>query len=254
MTMTGRTTNTTIITGGTGGIGAETALRRLVASPGRHVALVDLHAETVPDLLSEYKDRVGLYSCDVTEPEDVARTAALIAAELPPADSLVNGAGIVHNAASIDIDIRAFRKMQAVHVDGSLLWCQALARSLNGAPGAIVSIGSIAGQFGHPRRVAYGVAKAAIHSMTKTLAVEWAPLNIRVNAVAPGYIETPMLKEVARIGLVNTEVSASWAAMKRLGAPVEVANTIHFLLSDEASFITGHILNVDGGFAVLKAE
>ncbi len=251
MTMTQRTT---IITGGTGGIGAETALRRLSASPERHVALVDLHAKTVPDLLSEYEDRVGLYPCDVTQPADVTRVAAQIAAELPPSDSLVNGAGIVHNAASIDIDIRAFRNMQAVHVDGALLWSQALARSLDGSPGSIVSIGSIAGQFGHPRRIAYGVAKAAIHSMTKTLAVEWAPLHIRVNAVAPGYIATPMLKEVARIGLVDNEVSASWAAMKRLGEPVEVANAIHFLLSDDASFITGHVLNVDGGFAVLKAQ
>lgn len=248
------TQRTTIITGGTGGIGAETALRLLCASPERHVALVDLHAETVPDLLSEHKDRIGLYSCDVTKPEVVKRAAHQIAAELPPSDSLVNGAGIVHNAASIDIDIRAFRNMQAVHVDGALLWSQALARSLDGAPGSIVSIGSIAGQFGHPRRVAYAVAKAAIHSMTKTLAVEWAPLHIRVNAVAPGYIETPMLKEVAKIGLVDSEKSASWAAMKRLGDPAEVANAIYFLLSDEASFITGHVLNVDGGFAVLKAE
>lgn len=252
--MTSPNVLTTIITGGTGGIGAESALRRLATSPGRHIALVDLHAEKVPALLREHSDRVGLFPCDVTDPQDVARAAALIAAELPPADSLVNGAGIVHNNASIDIDIRDFRKMQAVHVDGSLLWSQTLARSLNGAPGSIVNIGSIAGQFGHPRRIAYAVAKAAIHSMTKTLAVEWAPLNIRVNAVAPGYIETPMLKEVARIGLVDNEVSASWAAMKRLGAPAEVANAIHFLLSDEASFITGHVLNVDGGFAVLKAE
>jgi 3-oxoacyl-[acyl-carrier protein] reductase len=251
MTMTPRTT---IITGGTGGIGAETALRRLTASPDRMVALVDLHADGMPDLLNEHADRVGLYSCDVTEPRDVERAASRIAADLPPSDSLVNGAGIVHNAASIDIDIDAFRKMQAVHVDGSLLWSQALARSLDGEPGSIVNIGSIAGQFGHPRRIAYGVAKAAIHSMTKTLAVEWAPLRIRVNAVAPGYIETPMLKEVARIGLVDAEKSASWSAMKRLGAPSEVANAIQFLLSDQASYITGHVLNVDGGFAVLKAE
>lgn len=246
--------STTIITGGTGGIGVQAALRLLESSSTRHVALVDLHAETLPAMLTQYKDRVGLYSCNVTSAEEVAAAAAKIAKDLPPANSLVNGAGVVDNTASIDIDIETFRLMQAVHVDGTLLWCQQLARSLSGAPGAIVNIGSVAGQFGHPRRVAYGVAKAAIHSMTKTLAVEWAALGIRVNAVAPGYIETPLLKEVARIGLVDTEVSAGWAAMKRLGLPAEVGNAIYFLLCDEASFITGHVLNVDGGFAVLKAE
>ena len=90
--------------------------------------------------------------------------------------------------------------------------------------------------------------------MTKTLAVEWATAGVRVNVVVPGYIATPMMQEVARIGLVDPDVAAGWTAMKRMGTPEEVARTIAFLLGDASSYVTGMPVNVDGGFAVLKAE
>ena len=135
-------------------------------------------------------------------------------------------------------------------MEGTLLWCQVLAQSLDGKPGTIVNIGSVAWRFAVPRRAAY----AAVHSLTRTLAAEWAPIGIRVKAVAPGHIATPMINEVTRLGKLDRDLVASWHAMKRLGEPDEVAHAITYLLSPESSFINGHILKVDGGFAVLKAE
>jgi NAD(P)-dependent dehydrogenase (short-subunit alcohol dehydrogenase family) len=106
---------------------------------------------------------------------------------------------------------------------------------------------------GHPRRLPYSAAKGAVHSITRTLAVEWAHLGIRVNAVAPGIIETPLIQESRRLGLLDDRAT-SWAAMKRLGQPAEVAGPIAFLLGPSASYITGTILTVDGGFSALKIE
>ena len=246
--------STTIITGGTGGIGQATARAILGSSPDRHVVLVDLDGG-MPASLSDVAERVTVLACDVTDADSVAATFASIQSALPPVDGLVAGAGTVHNDPSLELSLGQLHRLFAVHVDGTLLWSQAVGRHLMASGGgAIVTIGSIAGLFGHPRRLAYAAAKAAILSMTKTLAVEWAHAGIRVNAVVPGYIETPMMAEVARIGLVDSSVAAGWTAMKRLGSPAEVGDAIAFLLSDSATYITGHLLNVDGGFSALKAE
>lgn len=242
----------TIITGGLGGIGIETARLLLADSPDRSVALVDESNSGLPADFEPH-GRTQVFQCDVTDEASVARTAAVIRARMGEVDSLVNGAGIVQHEDSIDLPIAAFKHLMAVHVDGTLLWSQELARELDG-PGSIVNIGSIAGQFGHPRRAAYGAAKAAVHSLSKSLAVEWAPRGIRVNAVAPGYTETPMLREAVAAGLADLRAIEGWTAMKRLGTAAEIAAAIVFLLSPQASYITGHVLNVDGGFAALKTE
>ena len=120
--------------------------------------------------------------------------------------------------------------------------------------GAIVNIASIAGRFGHPRRLPYSVGKAAIGALTRTLAVEWARGGVRVNAVAPGYVETPMVREGESLGLFSREEAEEMHAMKRLAAPEELADPIVYLLSAGAAFITGETLYADGGFSVLKAE
>jgi NAD(P)-dependent dehydrogenase (short-subunit alcohol dehydrogenase family) len=243
---------TTIITGGTGGLATATAIRLLTDEVDRHVALIDVHGATIGAALNIFGDRVRLFSGDVSSPDAVTSLAEQIRQTLPVVDGLVNTAGIVANTPSLTMPADEFERMMAIHVTGTLLWSQAAAHAMTDG-GSIVNLGSVAGLFGHPRRVAYSSAKGAIHSMTRTLAVEWAERGIRVNAVAPGVIETPLVAEARRLGLVD-ESAAAHHAMKRLGTPDEVAGVICFLLGPDSTFVTGIVLPVDGGFSALKLE
>ncbi|HVO53855.1 MAG TPA: SDR family NAD(P)-dependent oxidoreductase [Solirubrobacterales bacterium] len=247
-------TSITAITGGSGGIGLATARRLLESSPDDGVALVDLHLGEAESLVHEHPDRARFVACNVTDPDAVARAFREIdqAGEIT---GLVNGAGTVDNSASVELSFEKWRALLAVHLDGALLCSQeAGRRMLERERGAIVNVGSVAGLFGHPRRLPYSVAKAGLQQMTRTLAVEWAERGVRVNAVAPGFVATPMVEEVVKIGLINAEDASSLHAMKRLGKPSEIAAAIAFLLSEDASFITGETLRVDGGYSVLKAS
>lgn len=245
---------TTIITGGGSGIGRQIARRILEHDAEARCAIVDLRCDGALALVDEFgPGRVMTVDSDVGDPAAAAEAVTSIAAWQGSIGALVNSAGIQINASSLDFTFADWRRVMSVHLDGTFLYCQQAARHMIAAGGgAILNMASVSMFFGQPRRLPYASAKAAIGSLTRTLAVEWAGYGIRVNALAPGYIETPFMHEAIARGHYDPEEARTLHAMQRFGTTDEVADAALFLLSEQASFITGEILRVDGGFAVKK--
>lgn len=168
---------------------------------------------------------------------------------------LVTCAAIQIVGDSFELPTEHWQKVLAVHLNGTFYWCQAAGRSMrDGGGGSIVTVGSIAQDFGFPGRAAYTTSKAGIGGLTRVLAVEWAQWGIRVNSVIPGMVETPLFKRAAAQRIVDAEAAASEHALGRLGTTGELAEAIVFLLSDQSSFITGELVRVDGGFRAQRLE
>jgi NAD(P)-dependent dehydrogenase (short-subunit alcohol dehydrogenase family) len=165
-------------------------------------------------------------------------------------DVLVNNAGNGDQPhPTIEQNVDAFDRLLDIHVRGTFLACREAARvMLAQRSGAIVNLGSIAGLAGIPARNAYGAAKAGIVAMTRSLACEWARDGVRVNAVAPGYVATELVETLKRNGQMNLQAIERRTPMGRLAQPDEIARAISFLASDAASYITGTVLSVDGGW------
>jgi NAD(P)-dependent dehydrogenase (short-subunit alcohol dehydrogenase family) len=246
--------STVIITGGGSGLGLATARRLLEDWPQVKIVVADLRAGEVERLQDEYgKDRVLYCQANVSKvgaAAEIMRSALEWAGDI---SGLVNCAGNSTNHASLDLTPEQWREVLDVHLDGHFYMCQAVARHLVEVKGrgAIVNFSSIAHLFGWPRRLSYSVAKAGIDALTRTLAVEWAEYGIRVNAIAPGYINTPLVVNATANGYLDPTI-VDLHAMGRFGESNEIATGVKFLLSDEASFITGEVLTIDGGFSAKK--
>lgn len=244
-----------VVTGGSSGIGLE-AVRLLLERDDRsQVMVMDQNLDGAMALSEDFPHRILLCEGTVTDREAV-RQAFHDAREWAGrgVTGLICCAGIQRKYPSIDITPDQWRGVLDVHLDGTLWPSQAAAEQMTEeGGGSIVTFSSVAQNFGWPGRLPYAVAKSGISALVRTLAVEWAPRGIRVNAVAPGYVDTPLVRAAVASGDLKEDVLALHA-LERLAQPEEIAKVALFLLSDEASFVTGHVLFADGGFTARKVQ
>lgn len=233
-----------VITGGASGIGLATAKNLL--SKGANVVLVDWN-EDVSRIAESLNERVLGIRCDVSSDTDVKKCVDDVIEKFGHIDYLVANAGIgggPNKAHEVSID--EWNKVIGVNQTGIFLMNKYVIPNmlLNGG-GAIVNTSSMYGLVGTTMSFAYSASKGAINQMTRSLALTYARDNIRVNAIAPGYVDTPILASVPKD---MKDAMANQLPIGRLGKDTEIANLICYLLSDEASFITGAIVSIDGGF------
>jgi len=235
-----------LVTGGSRGIGLEVA--KLLASRGAKLFLVDVNEPVLLETEQNLKNQgidVAVCVADISSSEQAQKAVDTCIKQFEKIDILVNNAGITRDNLSIRMKDEDWELVLRVNLTGSFYMARAASKMMMRARyGRIVNVASVVGVMGNAGQVNYSASKAGVIGMTKTMAKELASRGVTVNAVAPGFIDTPMtavLSEEVRNAMIAT------IPMSRYGKPEEVASAIAFLASDEAAYITGQVLVIDGG-------
>lgn len=241
-----------VITGGAAGIGLACACR--FAEEGACVAIVDINVERAAQAVAAWGDRAAVFWADLAglDPGKAGALVEAVVARFGRIDVLVNNAGIADFHPLLDFPIEAFDRTMNVNLRAPMMLTQAAARSMIGVGqgGAIVNLASVAARVTSPGAAAYSASKGAVEQLTKVMALELIPYGIRVNAVGPGTIRTAMSDSMMTETIRRTVLSRT--PIRRLGEPEEIAGAVSFLASEEASYVVGQTLFVDGGRLILN--
>lgn len=229
-----------VVTGGSSGIGA--AVARALLSRGARVSVIDLESGDLPGVFYQ--------SVDITDELAVSAAVDAAAAHHGPLHGLVASAGVRGEfVPALDLDVVRTRRVLDVNIMGTLIPAREFVRRLEGRPGAVVALSSTTAYGGWAKQADYGTSKGAVSSLVQHLAVEWAPMGVRVNAVAPGHTLTPMVESMVNGGY-DLEPVERRTPLGRLATPEQMAGEIVHLLLD-AEHVTGQCLAVDGGWTVV---
>jgi 2-hydroxycyclohexanecarboxyl-CoA dehydrogenase len=239
---------TAVVTGGASGIGRAIALA--LAGHGADVAVLDVNQTGAAEVAREVAlrgCRAAAVACDVTSTHGVEAAAATVTRALGPAHVLVNSHGIAGFGTLPALTEAEWLRMLDVHLNGVFRTCRAFVGDMLGAGwGRIVNVSSVGGLRGGPMLVHYAAAKAGVIGFTKALAIDLGPQGITVNAIAPGLVDTPMLRASGLADSVRAAVVAQMP-IRRLGTPEDIAAACLFLVSEAAEWFTGQVLSPNGG-------
>lgn len=246
--MTTETRKIALITGGGAGLGL--AIARRFAQAGAGVALVGRDAQKLAAAQKELGDACSTHACDLSDLPAIPPLVRDVLARHGRIDVLVNNAGINHKKPFVEVTDEEFQRVITTNLCAVFAISREVVRHMQAAGGSIINVSSMAAQYGLPKVIAYSASKTAIDGMTRAMAVELAQYNIRVNAIAPGFIYSDMTATALDSDPERKAKVFSRTPMGRMGQPEDIGEAAFYLASDAASYVTGVVLPVDGGNSI----